>query len=148
MAENNVRKKEECWLPKFSLFPLVVSVIFFYWVVKSQNTVKPVLETTCIKRPLALRDHCSNTTTLLNPFPNTPWFLPVCSRSLLKTLWEKEKLLVVSNFSFSHNAFYLFEELSAIFIKFKIVICKLFQFGRVQNLSFGKGLNQPSGTCI
>ena len=29
------------------------------------NTVKPVLETTCIKRPPALRDHCSDTTTLL-----------------------------------------------------------------------------------
>ena len=31
----------------------------------------------------------------LNPFPNLPWFLPVCSTSLLKTLWEKEKLLVM-----------------------------------------------------
>ena len=28
-------------------------------------TVKPVLETTCIKRPPALRDHCSDTTTVL-----------------------------------------------------------------------------------
>ena len=28
-------------------------------------TVKPVLKTTCIKRPPALRDHCSDTTTLL-----------------------------------------------------------------------------------
>ena len=37
----------------------------------------------------------------LNPFPNKPWFLLVCSTSLLKTLWEKEKLLVLSNFSFS-----------------------------------------------
>ena len=26
----------------------------------------------------------------LNPFPNKPWNLCVCSRSLLKTLWEKE----------------------------------------------------------
>ena len=39
--------------------------------------------------------------TLFNPFPNKPWFLHVCSTSLLKTLWEKEKLLVMSNFSFS-----------------------------------------------
>ena len=30
-------------------------------------TVKPVLETTCIKRPPALRDHYSDTTTLLKP---------------------------------------------------------------------------------
>ena len=76
-----------------------------------------------------------------NPFPNKPWFLRVCSTSLLKTLREKEKLLVTSNFSFSHSVFYLFGELSAIFNKLEIVVCKLFQFGRVQNLLFGKGLN-------
>ena len=29
-----------------------------------------------------------------NPFPNKPWFLRVCSSSLLKTLRENEKLLV------------------------------------------------------
>ena len=45
--------------------------------------------------------------------------------------WEKEKLLVTSNFSFSHSVFYPFGELSAIFINFEIVVCKLFQFGRV-----------------
>ena len=76
----------------------------------------------------------------VNPFPNKPWFLRVCSTSLLKTLWEKEKLLVTSNFSFSHSVFYPFKELSANFIKLKIVICKLFQFGSVRNLLFGKGL--------
>ena len=52
-----------------------------------------------------------------------PW-----ETSLLKTLWEKEKLLVMSNFSFSHSVFYLFGELSSIFVKFEIVVCKLFQF--------------------
>ena len=76
----------------------------------------------------------------INPFPNKPWFLRVFSTSLLKTLWEKEKLLVTSNFSFSHSVFYLFVELSAIFIPSEIVVCKLFQFGKVKNLSFGKGL--------
>ena len=67
----------------------------------------------------------------IKPFPNKPWFLHVCSIVLSKTLWEKEKLLVTSNFSFSHSVFYPFGELYAIFIKFKIVVCKLFQFGRV-----------------
>ena len=43
---------------------------------------------------------------------------------------------VTSNFSFSHSVFYLF----AIFIPFEIVVCKLFSFGKVQNLSFGNGL--------
>ena len=77
----------------------------------------------------------------LKPFPNKPWFLHVCSTSLLKTLWEKEKLVVTSNFSFSYSVFYLFGELSAIFIDIEIVVCKLIWFGRVENLSFGKGLN-------
>ena len=66
--------------------------------------------------------------------------LRVCITSPLKTPWEKEKLLVTSNFSFSHSVFYPFRELSTIFIKFRIVVCKLFRFGPVYNLSFGKGL--------
>ena len=78
----------------------------------------------------------------VNPFQNQPWFLHVCSISLLKTLWEKEKLLITSNFSFYHSVFYLFEELSIIFIKFEIVVCQRFQFGIVKDLSFGKGLNK------
>ena len=44
----------------------------------------------------------------VNPFPNNNWFLRVCSTGLLKTLWEKEKLLVTSNFSFSHSVFFTF----------------------------------------
>ena len=66
---------------------------------------------------------------LVIPFPNKPWFLHVCCTRLLKTLWEKEKLLVRSNFSFSGSFFYQFGELSAIFIKFVFVVRKLFQFG-------------------
>ena len=46
----------------------------------------------------------------LNPFPIKPLFLRVCNKSLLKTLWEKEKLLVRSNFFFSHSVFYQFGE--------------------------------------
>ena len=67
----------------------------------------------------------------INPFPNKPWFLCVCNRSPLKTLQEKEKLLIMSNFSFFGSVFYPPGELSAIFIKFEIVVYKLFQFGRV-----------------
>ena len=68
------------------------------------------------------------------PFPKQALVLRVCSTSLLKTLREKEKLLVTSNISFSHSFFfffYLFGELSAILIKLKIVVCQLFQIGRV-----------------
>ena len=78
-----------------------------------------------------LRNYLSWNLKIFNPFPNDSWFLRVCSTSLLKTLWEKEKLLVTSNFSIFHSVFYPFGELSAIFIKSKIVVCKLFQFGRV-----------------
>ena len=61
---------------------------------------------------------------MVNPFPNNPLFLPVCGTNLLKTLWEKEKLLVTSNFPFSHCVFYPFGEPSVIYIKFEIVVCK------------------------
>ena len=57
-------------------------------------------------------------------FPK-PLFICVCSKSLLKTLWEKEKFLVTSNFSFFHSVFYPFGELFAIFIKRKILVFKL-----------------------
>ena len=38
------------------------------------------------------------------------------------------------------SVFYPFGQLSAIFIKFKIVVCKRFEFGRLKILTFGKGL--------
>ena len=50
-----------------------------------------------------------------------PMFLCVYSTSLLKTMRDKEKLLVTSNFSISH----------AVSFPFEIVVCKPFQFGRV-----------------
>ena len=71
------------------------------------------------------RQLCQRTPIFLSPFPNNPWFLRVCRTILLKTLWEKEKLLIKSNFSFSHRVFYPLGEFSAIFIKFEFVICKL-----------------------
>ena len=39
----------------------------------------------------------------INPFPNKPWFLRICSTSLMKTLWKQKKLLVTSNFSSFHS---------------------------------------------
>ena len=54
---------------------------------------------------------------------------------------EKEELLVMKNLlvSFSHSVMYFFENF-VIFIIFKIVICKLFQFRRVKSLLFSKQL--------
>ena len=74
----------------------------------------------------------------INPFPNKFFFIT----SVLKTLWEKEKLLVTSNFFFSHTVFYPFEEHFATLIKSEIVVCKLFEIGGVLNLSFGKGFKE------
>ena len=68
---------------------------------------------------------------LFNPFPNKSWFLRVRSTSLLKTLWEKKKLLVTSNFSLFHSVFYPFDDLSAIFIKSEIDVCNSFSSERV-----------------
>ena len=69
----------------------------------------------------------------INPFPNKPWFLPVCSRStsLLKTLWKNEKLLVTSNFSVSFPR--CFQPVGRTFchfpfVKFKTVVCKFFHY--------------------
>ena len=58
-------------------------------------------------------------------------FDAIGKRAPMKTLWEKEKLLVTSDFSLTHSVFYQFRELSAIYIKFKIIVCRLFQFGPV-----------------
>ena len=65
-------------------------------------------------------------------FPSKPRFLRVFSTSLSKTLVTL----------FPHSVFYPFGELPAIFIKFEIVVCKLFHFWRVSNLSSGKELRK------
>ena len=61
-----------------------------------------------------------------NPFQNKPFLLHARSTSLLKTLWEKTKLLVTSNFSFSHSVLYPFRDFSTILIKFEIVVREIF----------------------
>ena len=37
---------------------------------------------------------------VINSFPNKPWLLRVCSTCLLKTLWEKDNLLVRAIYPF------------------------------------------------
>ena len=76
----------------------------------------------------------------INPFPNKPRFLRVYSKGLLKTPWEKEKLLITSNFSFSHSVFYPLREH---FCHFHQIVCKLFQFGRVLKFVFWERVNLP-----
>ena len=54
----------------------------------------------------------------------------------------------MSNISFSHCVFYPFVERSTIITKFEIVVCKVFQFGRVQNLLFRERLPFPKGQIL
>ena len=75
----------------------------------------------------------------LNPFPYNPWFLRICSTALLKTPWEKEKLLVTSNFSSSHSVFYPFEEPSGILLKFKFSSANSFSLEESKICRLGKG---------
>ena len=99
----------------FLLLLLCLLSAFFLRVIKTPNCVLTLYHTI---------------PTLYNRFPNKTWFLRVCCTSLENT----------SNFSFSRSIFYPFGELSSIFIKFKVIVCKLFQFGRVKNLLCGRGL--------
>ena len=59
----------------------------------------------------------------VNPFPNKPLFLRVCSSSLLKTQWEKGEITP-------------FRDISTIFFKFKKVISKTLSVWKHQQNSF------------
>ena len=64
-------------------------------------------------------------------FPKQELIFTCLQYKSFKKMWEKEKLLVTSNFSFSNSVFNPFRELSAIFIKFEIVVCHPFEFWSV-----------------
>ena len=56
---------------------------------------------------------------------------PKKKKIALKTLWEKEKMLVTSIFSFSHNVFYPSQSKFQSFIYIYFVVCKCFNLGTV-----------------
>ena len=51
------------------------------------------------------------------PFPPIDALWRICSRRLLKTSWQTEKLLTMSNFSFCHDVFNSFRYYTFIFRK-------------------------------
>ena len=63
--------------------------------------------------------------------PHNPDFKRPRKRRLLKTLWEKEKMLVPSIFSLSHNVFYPFRNKFQFLSPIHFVVCKCFQFAPV-----------------
>ena len=60
---------------------------------------------------------------------------------VLKTLWEKLKMLVTSTFSFFHNVFYPSQNNFQVLGYIYFVVCKSFELRLVYNFSFGKELN-------
>ena len=129
-------KRRKCWLPAFSPFPTMFSTlprtnfnISFTFILSLANPLNLDRSKILLFGTEYFFGVCK--CFQYSPFPNKPWFLRVCSTSLLKILWEKEKLLIRSNFSVSHSVFYPFRELFDIFIKFEIVFYKLFQFESV-----------------
>ena len=58
----------------------------------------------------------------------------------MKILWEKEKMLVASIFSFSHNVFYHITDKNHCFSDIRFVFRKCLEFGNVQNFLFWQGV--------
>ena len=85
---------------------------------------------------------------LINSFPIKPWFLHVCSISLLKTLWEKEKIAHDEQFLFFLQCFLPIAKTFCHFSSnLKFSSANSFSLEESKNLSFGKGLNlvRPRG---
>ena len=75
----------------------------------------------------------------INTFPNKPLFLRVCRTNLLKTLWEKEKLLIKSNFSISHSVFTLLENFPSFSSNLKLLSANSFSLEESKICCLGKG---------
>ena len=93
-VENIVGKEENCLFKQFLLFPQCFQKASF------SEVSKGVIVWEWVNYPLCGKALTHSHT--MTPF-DAPW-----ETSLLKTLWEKEKLLITSNFSFFHSVFYLF----------------------------------------
>ena len=78
---------------------------------------------------------------LFNAFPNKTWFLRVCRISLLKTLWEKEKLLVTNDFSFPTVFSTHLDNSLPLSPKLKLSSANSFSLEE-SKISFGKGLKR------
>ena len=77
----------------------------------------------------------------VNSLPHSPHFYDLIKESFSKTLWEKEKMLVTSIFSFSHNNFYPFQrEFLYLSYIFNLSSASAFNLDQSKILSFGKEL--------
>ena len=77
------------------------------------------------------------------PFQLVDIFWRICRRRLLKTVWQKDKLLIMSNCSFCHS-FQLYSRSKLSFFEvisfyqhvFKNVYCRFFECGKRLTLNF------------
>ena len=66
-------------------------------------------------------------------FTTQCWLLTTLGKRPFETLWKKEKMLVTSIFSFSHNVFYPSLNKYQFFCHIYYVVCKCFQFRQVSH---------------
>ena len=115
IEKEKLREKKRQYLPRaLSAFPIMFSKAPF---VKSRSVWKR-----------------------MNPFPYKLWFLRV-SKSFENTLGKRRNCSLRAISPFSHSVFNPFGQSSAIYIKFEIVVCKLFQLGRVYNFVIWEWVN-------
>ena len=80
-------------------------------------------------------------TVTFQPFPNKPWFLRVCCKKSFENTVRKGEIGHNEQFLLFPQRFSTpFEELSAMTIKFKIVVCKLFELEESKICRLGKEL--------
>ena len=76
-----------------------------------------------------------------NPLPRDPEFPQPRIKSISKTSWKKEKMLVTSIFSCFHNVFKLVKDIIIILAYFIFSSASSANLDRSRTLSFGKELN-------
>ena len=96
----------------------------------------------CQSTSMGIKSHL--VTVLVNPFPHNDTFWRPWETSLLKTLWEKEKLLIRSNFSFSHR---VFKRLYCRHVKNRACLGKKDYKTVSLNTNFHSKLHQDSANC-
>ena len=85
----------------------------------------------------------------LNPLPHIDTFWCLCSRWLLKSLWQKEKLLIMSNFSICHNDINYYSIIILSFIEIFYILDLIISKSSAEDLSIcGKGLTSAHGYCV
>ena len=75
---------------------------------------------------------------VLNSFPNKPCFY-VSAVPVFRKYCGKKRIAHNEQVSFSHGVFYPFRELSAVLIKFEIIVCKFFSLRESKVCRLGKG---------